>query len=118
VDVVLEGVGKTTFAGSVRALGEGGRLVTYGSPSGPRVELDTLTAIRGNLTLFGMWLSTCKQFSETVDSFARQALPWFDTGAIRPIVDRTFPLAAAADAHQRMIDRSQFGKLVLTVDDR
>jgi NADPH:quinone reductase-like Zn-dependent oxidoreductase len=114
VDVVLEGVGKTTFATSVRAMAEGGRLVTYGSPSGPRVELDTLEAIRRNLSLFGMWLGTTSQFPATLESFTQQALPWFGEGRLEPIVDRVYPLRDAAAAHQRMVDRGQFGKLILS----
>jgi NADPH2:quinone reductase len=114
VDVVLEGVGKTTFAASVRSMAEGGRLVTYGSPSGPRVELDTLEAIRRNLSLYGMWLGTTAQFPATMESFKTQALPWFEQGRITPVVDTVYPLRAAAAAHQRMVDRDQFGKLILS----
>src|SRR5262249_17974491 len=115
VDVVLEGVGKTTFGASIRALSEGGRLVTYGSPSGPRVEIDTLEVIRRNLPLFGMWLSTSAQLPKTVETFFEQAMPWFEQGRLRPVVDRIFPLDQAAAAHQHMVDRAQFGKLVLSV---
>jgi NADPH:quinone reductase-like Zn-dependent oxidoreductase len=113
VDVVLEGVGKTTFGASLKSMAEGGRLVTYGSPSGPRVELDTLEAIRRNLTLHAMWLGTSAHFPATLSSFESRVLPWFEQRTLAPVLDQVYELRQAADAHKRMIDRGQFGKLVL-----
>jgi NADPH:quinone reductase-like Zn-dependent oxidoreductase len=113
IAVVLEGVGKTTFAASLKSLSDGGRMVIYGAPSGPRVELDTRPAIFRNLTIYGMAVTTSPRFPETVADFVRQALPWFTEGRLRPIVDRSYPLTNAGEAHQRMMDRAQFGKLVL-----
>ncbi len=115
VDVVLEGVGKATFSASVGSLAENGRLVIYGAPSGPRVELDTRLAIARNLTLYGMSVTTSPVFPQTADSFERQALPWFANGELKPVVDHVYPLAQASEAHQRMMDRALFGKLILTV---
>lgn len=113
VDVVLEGVGRSTFAASVRSLGFEGRLVIYGAPSGPRVELDTRETISRNLTLFGMSITTSPRFRETMQAFAQEVVPWFESGALRPVIDRVYPLEQAGAAHQRMMDREQFGKLVL-----
>jgi NADPH:quinone reductase-like Zn-dependent oxidoreductase len=113
VDVVLEGVGKTTFPASLKSLRASGRMVVYGAPSGPRVELDTRLAIFRNLTIYGMAVTTSPRFPETVADFVRNALPWFAEGRLRPVVDRSYALTNAGEAHQRMMDRAQFGKLVL-----
>ena len=43
----------------------------------------------------------------------RDLLPLFAAGRLRPIVDRVFPMAAAAEAHRRMESDTHFGKLVL-----
>lgn len=115
VQVVLEGVGRATFAASLKSLTDGGRMVIYGSPSGPRVELDTRIAIFRNLTIYGMAVTTSPHFPDTVADFTSRALGWFAEGRLRPIVDSTYPLARASEAHQRMMDRAQFGKLVLIV---
>lgn len=115
VDVVLEGVGRATFPASVRVLGDAGRLVIYGSPSGARVELDTREAINRSLTFYGMSIVTSPLFRGTIDSFARRVLPWLAEGRLQPVVDRVYRLDRAAEAHQRMMDRALFGKLVLTV---
>jgi NADPH:quinone reductase-like Zn-dependent oxidoreductase len=117
VDVALEGVGKATFAASVRSLAEGGRMVIYGAPSGPRVELDTREAITRNLTLYGVSVISSPLFPATIDSFAREALGWFEDGRLRPIVDHVYPLEQAPEAHQRIADRDLFGKLVLRVSE-
>ncbi len=113
VEVVLEGVGKATFAASLTSLSDGGRMVVYGAPSGPRVELDTRPTIFRNLTIYGMAVTTSPRFAETVADFSRRALGWFEEGRLRPVVDRSYPLINAGEAHRRMMDREQFGKLVL-----
>jgi NADPH:quinone reductase-like Zn-dependent oxidoreductase len=115
VDVVLEGVGRATFPASVKSLAFGGRLVIYGAPSGPRVELDTREAINRNLTFFGMSITTNPRFGESIAAFAAEAMPWFESGALKPVIDRVYPLERAGEAHQRLMDREQFGKLVLAV---
>jgi len=115
VHVVLEGVGRATFPKSVRSMGEAGRMVIYGSPSGARVELDTREAIARNLTFYGMSIVTGPLFESTVASFQKEAIPWFEAGLLKPVIDRIYPLARAGEAHQRMMDRALFGKLILTI---
>ena len=44
------------------------------------------------------------------------AMKFIEGGQIRAVVDRALPLAEARQAHELMEDRSQFGKLVLTID--
>src|SRR5439155_848927 len=116
VQVVLEGVGKATFSASVKCMAREGRMVIYGAPSGPRVELDTRPAIFRNLTFYGMSVTTSRHFADSVDAFSRIALPWFEDGRLKPVVDRVYQLAEAATAMQHMIDRAQFGKVILRID--
>ena len=47
----------------------------------------------------------------------RRLAPWFESGELRPVVDRALPLEEARQAQQALARREQFGKIVLTVGD-
>jgi NADPH2:quinone reductase len=111
--VALEGVGRATFAATMKTLSPMGRLVIYGSPSGARVELDTRLAIFKNLTIFGLAVTTEPRTQTTVDEFRAGALPLFEKGRLKPVIHRTFQLREAADAHRLLLSREIFGKVVL-----
>ena len=105
VDVVVEHVGPAVFAQCLKALKRGGRLVTCGVTSGPSVEIDLRTVFAKHLTICGSYMGS---MSETLE-----LLPLLASGKLKPIVDKVFPLAEAADAHRRMEESAHFGKIVL-----
>lgn len=105
VDVVFEHTGAATWAGSIAALKRGGRLVTCGATSGFDARTDLRQVFYRQLSILGSFMGSK---GELLD-----ALKFVESGAIRPIVDRSFPLAEAARAHELMEGRGQFGKLVL-----
>jgi NADPH:quinone reductase-like Zn-dependent oxidoreductase len=107
VDVVIEHVGEATWAQSVRALARGGRLVTCGATTGANGTLDLRALFAKQLSIQGTYMGTKGELLRV----AR----FFFAGQLRPVVDRTFPLADAAAA-QRMMEKSEhFGKIVLEV---
>src|SRR5262245_49891171 len=105
VDVVIEHVGESTWAKSVRSLARGGRLVTCGATTGGKGGLDLHALFAKQLSILGSYMGTKGELMRVARLFF--------AGQIAPVVDRTFPLAEAAVAHQRMEASSQFGKLVL-----
>lgn len=105
-DVVVEHVGEATWERSVRALARGGRLVTCGATTGPRASVDLRHLFARQLSLLGSYMGAKPELSA--------AAPLFFDGRLRPAIDRTFPLAEAARAHERLEQREQFGKIVLT----
>jgi NADPH:quinone reductase-like Zn-dependent oxidoreductase len=107
VDVVIEHVGEATWAKSVRALARGGRLVTCGATTGANGALN-LSA------LFSKQLSILGSFMGTKGELLRVA-PFFFAGQLKPVIDTAFPLREAAQAHRRMEDSGQFGKIVLEI---
>ena len=107
VEVVIEHVGQDTFPKSLRSLARGGRLVTCGATSGPDIEVDLRYVFARHLALLGSYMGGKHELAEL--------LPFFDTGRLKPVVDRVFPLEEAADAHRRMENREQFGKIVLRI---
>lgn len=105
VDVVFEHVGATTWDKSVASLVWGGRLVTCGSTSGFEVKIDLRVLFRKQLSLLGSTMGS------KGDLF--QVLRLVEEGKLRPVLDRTMPLARAADAHRLVAGRGQFGNVVL-----
>jgi len=107
VDVVIEHVGEATWPKSVRSLARGGRLVTCGATTGRHGTLDLAALFSKQLTIHGSYMGTKGELMRV----AR----YFFTGQLKPVIDRTFPLAEAAAAHRRMEESGQFGKIVLEV---
>lgn len=106
-DVVLDHVGPALFMDALKCLRPSGRLVTCGSTSGPKVELDMRYVFSRQLRILG---SRMGSLAEMRDAWALVA-----SGKVRPVVDRIFPLAEAAKAHARLESRGQFGKVVIAV---
>jgi NADPH:quinone reductase-like Zn-dependent oxidoreductase len=105
VEVVFEHTGAETWPGSISALARDGRLVTCGATSGYDARTDLRQVFYRHLNLLGSFMGSK---AELLD-----AMKFVERGAIRPVVDRTLPLAEARRAHELMEDRAQFGKLVL-----
>jgi NADPH:quinone reductase-like Zn-dependent oxidoreductase len=105
VDVVIEHVGEATWAGSVRSLARGGRLVTCGATTGATgmINLDALFSKR--LSILGSYMGTKGELMS--------AARFFFAGRLTPVIDQTYPLRDAAEAHRRMAASGQFGKIVL-----
>ena len=107
VDVVFDHVGGETFERSLRLLKRGGRIVLCGATSGPEAKVNLRALFFKQLSILG---STMGSLAEL-----HSLLPYFDSGALRPIVDRTFTLAEAPAAQEYLAQRGAFGKIVLTV---
>ena len=107
VDVVFEHIGPETWEKSLASLSRLGRLVTCGATSGPTVSMDLRFVFVRQLSITGCYMGGVKELVEV--------LKWVEAGKIRPVVDKVFPLAQAAAAQQRMLDRRNFGKIVLKV---
>jgi NADPH:quinone reductase-like Zn-dependent oxidoreductase len=107
VDIVIEHVGEATWAKSVRSLARGGRLVTCGATTGPKAGIDLRALFAKQLSLLGSYMGTKGELLRV----AR----FFFAGQLKPVIDRTFPLAEAAAAQRRMEESQQFGKIVLEV---
>jgi NADPH:quinone reductase-like Zn-dependent oxidoreductase len=107
VDVVIEHVGEATWAKSVRSLARRGRLVTCGATTGANGAINLNALFGKQLTIHGSYMGTKGELL--------RAARFFFAGQLKPVIDRTFPLHQAADAHRRMEESEQFGKIVLEV---
>jgi len=106
MDIVVEHVGEATWERSVRALANGGRLVTCGATTGARAAIDLRHLFARQLSLLGSYMGTRGELLE--------AAPHFFGGLLEPVIDTVLPLADARRAQQRLEDKEQFGKIVLT----
>lgn len=107
VDIVIEHVGEATMSGSLRCLAKGGRLVTCGATSGPRLEADLRHVFFKNLSILGSTMGSRGELHRIVRLMGR--------GVLRPVIDRVLPLEQVAAAHEAMAARAQFGKIVLSM---
>jgi NADPH:quinone reductase-like Zn-dependent oxidoreductase len=105
VDVVLDSVGQATWARSLKSLRKGGKLVTCGATSGPNGETNLNLLFWKQLEILGSTMGSRAEL--------RTALKLAWNGKIKPVVDRSYPLSKAKEAHQVLERGEQFGKIVL-----
>lgn len=108
VDVVFEHVGEATWAKSIRSLAVGGRLVTCGATTGYEGKIDLRYLFTRQLSILGSYMGGKAELLSVLALVA--------SGAVKPVIDKIFPLEQAAEAHKRLESREQFGKVVLRVD--
>ncbi len=107
VDLVFDHVGETTWPGSFKCLAKGGRLVNAGASSGPQAAFDIRPFFSRQHSVIGCYLGGRAELARVLELVEAKRL--------RPVIDRTFPLERAADAHRYMEDRTFFGKIVLEI---
>jgi len=114
-DVILDMVGGDYLARNLKAAAADARIVQIAFLRGQKAELDIALLMARRITVTG---STLRARDAAFKAGIAQAIethvwPLVEEGRVRPIIDRTFPLEQAADAH-RAIDADHFGKIVLT----
>jgi putative PIG3 family NAD(P)H quinone oxidoreductase len=117
-DVVLDMVGADFFAANVELLKPDGHLVVIATMSGHKVDVDLRLLMMKRLTLTASTLRArdADEKARLARAVETQVWPWLEAGHVQPIIDRTFPLERAAEAHQWLEQGAQFGKVVLTFD--
>jgi len=108
-DVVIENVGEATWDESLRSLRRGGRLVSCGATTGPKVGLDLRRLFWYQWTLMGSTMGNVAEYREIVRVLG--------TGELRPIVDRVLPFTEARAAFERLDRGEQLGKIAIQIAD-
>ena len=118
VDVLIDFIGGPFWNQNIASMATLGRLVEVGLMGGTRVEVDLgqLMAKRLQITGTGLRGRSIEEKLAVTAQFKRHVLPHLASGSMKPIVDRTFPLEQAAEAHRYMGTNANFGKIILTVD--
>ncbi|HKZ74951.1 MAG TPA: zinc-binding dehydrogenase, partial [Steroidobacteraceae bacterium] len=116
VDVGLMTIGEETAMALFDSMGQGGKVVMYGSTGGRQVCFSLNIGTR-NIELHSMSISTSPRFMpETMTSFREIALPLFEQGVFKPVLDVVLPVTGLKRAHEMIDERTHFGKIVLRVD--
>ncbi|AJC57316.1 MULTISPECIES: NAD(P)H-quinone oxidoreductase [Streptomyces] len=116
-DVILDIIGAKYLQRNVKALAVAGRLAIIGLQGGVKAELNLAALIskRAAITGTGLRARPVSEKSAIVAAVREHVWPLIGNGQVRPIVDRTLPMAEAAEAHRVVDASSHFGKVVLTV---
>jgi NADPH2:quinone reductase len=116
VDVVLDPVGGDRFTDSLRALGEGGRVVVVGFTAGSIPEVRVNRLLLNNTEVIGAGWGAYAMGKPAVNVEIGAALDALvEAGSVRPVVGDRFPLEDAAAALRAIDERRALGKVVLTV---
>ncbi|TAK16209.1 MAG: NAD(P)H-quinone oxidoreductase [Acidobacteria bacterium] len=118
VDVILDIIGGEYTARNLACLARDGRLVQIGLMGGASATIPLAPIILRRLTITGSTLRirTPEEKGAIAAALEREVWPLLASGRMKPIVDRTFPLADAPSAHRVLESGQIFGKVVLRND--
>jgi tumor protein p53-inducible protein 3 len=117
VDVILDCIGGSYLEGNVGALRPQGRLVIIGLMGGTKADVNLGLLVSRRLRVIGSVLRT-RSLAEKIaitDAFRAEVMPLFASGTCKPIVDKVYPIADAAAAHDYVAANQNFGKVVLQI---
>jgi NADPH2:quinone reductase len=116
-DVILDMVGGDYIERNYEAAAVEARIVQIGFQGSPRATVDFRRILLKRLHHTGSTLRSRSIADKAAIARAVEEKLWplIAAGSVRPVMDRTFPLAAAADAHARMESSMHIGKIVLTI---
>lgn len=117
VDVVLDVIGGDYLPRNLSSLALGGRIIQVGVMGGGPAEVNLGVVLVKRAQLIGTTLRS-RPIEEKIAicrRFAREVLPWFEGGAMAPVIDRRFPLADIAPAHDYLAANTSVGKVLIDV---
>ena len=117
IDVALDMVGAPVFEATLDALNPGGRIVYIAALGGPVLQVPVMAVMRKRAVITGSTLRprSADEKARLAKEVERVVWPWIADGRMRAIVDRTFVLAQAAQAHAFLESGQHNGKVVLVV---
>src|SRR5271163_525294 len=112
-DIVIDGIGGEVLSEALGALALGGSLTTLGYSASRKATIDVIDLIIPQTSIVGF--SMFSQPQGAVTEAWNVIVSLLKSGAIKPIVAKTFPLAEAAEALRYLVECRPFGRVVLTV---
>lgn len=117
VDVILDMVGGDYIQRNLQAAAADGRIVSIAFLNGSTAEVNFMPVMLKRLTLTGSTLRprSIEEKAALAHALQEKVWPLIEAGRVKPLVDATFPLAEAAEAHALMERSSHIGKIILSV---
>jgi putative PIG3 family NAD(P)H quinone oxidoreductase len=114
-DVVLDMVAGPLLPRNLEALRIEGRVVVIAVQGGARAEIDVARLMVRRLTLAGSTMRprSADEKARLARAVEAHVWPWLASGAVKPVIDRSFPLAEAAAAHAHLESGDHIGKVML-----
>src|SRR5258708_7439530 len=112
-DIVIDGIGGEVLSEALATLAPGGSLTTLGYSAGRKTTIDVTDLIwkQASITSFILFAQPQAAWADAWNTI----VALLQSGAIKPIVAKTFPLAEAADALRYLVEGRPFGRVVLTI---
>jgi len=117
VELIIDGVGKTTFAGDLEAAAMRGWIVIFGSASGPANPIGPNDLQKKSLTVSGGSLFNYLLSREELEMRAKDVIDGVLSGWLKLNIGKTLPLESAAEAHRILEGRESIGKIILTANN-
>lgn len=117
VNLILDMVGGDYISRNLRSLANDGRLVQIAFLQGPQAEVNFAQIMVRRLVVTGSTLRPQSDLAKAriAAELRAQVWPLLDAGTIAPVMDSTFPLDQATEAHRRLEDSGHIGKIVLDI---
>ncbi|GAA0933095.1 NAD(P)H-quinone oxidoreductase [Kribbella koreensis] len=116
-DVILDIMGAKYLQDNVKTLAYDGRLVVIGMQGGTKAELDLgrLMSRRGSVTGTGLRVRSVAEKGQILAEVVGHVWPLVAAKKVRPVIQRTYPLEAVAQAHEALEQSNHIGKILLTI---
>jgi putative PIG3 family NAD(P)H quinone oxidoreductase len=117
IDLILDIIGAAYTPRNLEVLAPGGRLVQIAVQQGANATVNLVRIMQKRLTVTGSTLRPrpVSEKGAIARELRERVLPLLESGAVKVLVDRVFPLAEAADAHRYLESGAHIGKIILSV---
>jgi putative PIG3 family NAD(P)H quinone oxidoreductase len=117
IDLIFDTMGSKYASENINALGYRGRLILIGLLGGTKAQIDFGKILTKNISIVGSTLRN-RSLEEKIELTRRIRLkiwPLFESRKIKPVIDSVFSILQVENAHNRMLENRNFGKIILTV---
>jgi NADPH2:quinone reductase len=115
VDAAFDSLAGEHTSKSLGCCAEFGRVILFGNATGERAKFNTSAMYSKGLSAHGLWLSKLSANHGLIRQALDSMTPYIQNGQLRPTIGAKFPISAAGDAHRLLLERKNFGKVVLTL---